>query len=196
MSLCLCVLEISVCVHFKLVHERMTSSINEPVNQRSRLWVQCSLKQPSLLNDASTRPPLLFNPQAKANLKRKDNASTHSLLRGRHTSSHAQRLSHTQRTHTDYSSPTLPQCSQTFMSVGLYLFPTLDVQSAASGSAAADRVSLRCSQAHQAFCFYSVWFHFVFRVMSFSCFEPQSFLKRQPSEKKKRTHRWVCVWIM
>lgn len=154
----------------------MTSSINEPVNLRSRLCVQCSLKQPSLLNDASTRPPLFFNPQAKANLKRKDNASTHCLLRGRHTSS-PQCLLYTQKTHTDYSSPTLPQCSQTFMSVGLYLFPTLDVQSAASGSVAADRVSLRCSQAHQAFCFYSVWFHFVFRVMSFSLVEPRSVFK-------------------
>ena len=126
---------ISMHVHFKLVHGVMASSFNEPVNLRSRLWVQCRLKQPSVLNDASTRPPLLFNPPAKANLKRKDNSSTHSLRRGRCTSSRAQRSlsrththAYTQQIHTIYSSPTLPQCSQTFMSVGLYLFPTLDAQ--------------------------------------------------------------------
>ena len=112
----------------------------------------------------------------------------HTLRSGEDTLLHMHGVSHTHRkTHTDYSSPTLPQCSQTFMSVGLYLFPTLDVQSAASGSVAADRVSLRCSQAHQAFCFYSVWFHFVFRVMSFSCFESRSVQRDNLVEGEKKT---------
>lgn len=72
------------------------------------------------------------------------------------------------------------------MSVGLYLFLTLDVQWAACGSVAADRVSLRCSQTHEAFCFYSVWFHFVFRVMSFFFFWSCDLsFKRQPSKEKK-----------
>lgn len=95
----------------------MTSSNNEPVDLRSTQWVRCSLKQPSLLNDASTRPPLLFNPRARANLKCKDNALTHSLLRGGHTTLNAH-----WKTHTDYSSLTVPQCSQTFMSVDFYIF--------------------------------------------------------------------------
>lgn len=138
------------------------------------------------------------SPQLRPTSKRMDNASTYSPLRERHTSLHARLLSrshtnthtHIQQTHIlTIHPPTLPQCSQTFMSVGLYIFPTLDVQSAVSSSVAADRVSLRCSQAHQAFCFHSVWFHFVFCVMSFLVFWAANCSKRQPQRK-------ACVWIV
>lgn len=79
------------------------------------------------------------------------------------------------------------------MSVGFYLFFTLDVQWAACGSVAADRASLRCSQAHQAFCFYSVWFRFVFRVMSFSCFEPRCVFKEITSPRKTMKFTAGCT---
>lgn len=98
------------------------------------------------------------------------------------------------------------------MSVGLYLLPTLDVQSAASSSA--DRVPLRCSQAHQAFCFYSVWFHIVFPVMSFLSFlvlfKTSICSKRQPrvtklsardtiescKNKKQRSFTSSLIWSL
>lgn len=113
-------------MHSRLLHERRTSSINEPVNLRSRLWVQCSLRQPSLLNDASTHPPLLLSPGAKANLKRKDNASTHSQLWGKtHISTSPHRLSHTHRKHILTIHPQLCLSAPRFSCQWVYIFSPL-----------------------------------------------------------------------
>jgi len=83
----------------------------------------------------------------------------------------------------DYSSPTLPQCSHTFMSAHLYLFLTLDVQSAVSGLVAADIVTLMFTGA-SSICFSSVLFHFSFSCHVIFLFWAAISTKRQPGEMK------------
>lgn len=92
--------------------------MDELLIQRSRMWVQSSVQQTSLLSEASNRPPLLFSPPAKANLKREDNASAHFLHAERSTALKAQFL-------------TLPQRRLTFMSLCLCPLPTLSARSSA-----------------------------------------------------------------
>lgn len=149
--------------------QRMTSSTNEPVNLRSRVWVQSSLKQPSLLNDAST--------SCFATLELRPTSNAGILLQ------HIPSSREDTKTHTDYSSPTLPQRASLFMSVGLCLLFTSGVQWAACASVVADSVTPMFTGTS------GVLFLLCLVSLCFSChvilsFEPRS-LKRQRHEKKK-----------
>lgn len=172
------------------MHEGITFSLNEAVSLRSTPWVQLSLKQ---LHCSTMHPPIhlcISSPQPGPTsntwiMLRCSGGDT--LLQWTHT--HGESEWERERAHTNCSSLTLPRCSQTFMSVGFSLSSTLDVQSAAMASVSTDWVSLRCSQAHQAFCFYPVWFHFVFVSCHFVVLSWHPFLKRQVSKTEKKKKR-------
>lgn len=144
------------------------------------------------------------SPQLRPTSKRTDNASTYSPLRERHTSLHARLLSrshtnthtHIQQTHIlTIHPPTLPQCSQTFMSVGLYIFPTLDVQSAVSSSVAADKsvapMFTGTSSILFSLCLVSLCFlcHVIFGVLSSKLFKETTPAKGVRLNCARRTRR-------
>lgn len=176
--------------HFKLEHKGKATSMDELLIQRSRLWVQSSVQQPSLLSEASNRPPLLFKPPAKANLKREDNASPHFLLQERYAPSQAQFLPYT------HSSPRFPQRRLVFMLLRLCPLHTLDAQLSARSSVAADGVTLMFTATSSILFFvFLTPFGFTLFFMSchFSCFHSAIRSKRQHWERRARSGVGVCV---